>query len=138
MRSLLLLTCLVPFLMGCQTDAPQSFNDPGVIERCAAESGFTARADAARAAGATGRISSTPEELAAINACAGGKSSTSLQPVGGVPQSTSREVTATGTTETYTYSTPPSSAAASKPARSGRGRNCNPLTGATGYGCTTP
>jgi hypothetical protein len=140
MRSTLLLACVVPILTGCQTNAPPSFNDPDVIAQCAAESGFTARADAARAAGATGRISSTPEELAAINACAGGKRSTALQPVGGVPQSTTREVTATGTTETYTYGTPRAAKAASTPARQGGtgGRYCNPLTGGTGYGCARP
>ncbi|WP_431300826.1 hypothetical protein [Tabrizicola sp. BL-A-41-H6] len=139
MRSALFLICLLPVLMGCQSSAPASVNDPDVIVRCTAESGFTARAAAARAAGATGRISSTPEELAAINACAGGQSTT-LQPVGGVPQSTTRKVTATGTTETYIYGSPPAATAASTPVRTGStgGRYCNVLMGGAGYGCLKP
>lgn len=137
MRYPVLLACFAPILMACQTSAPPSFSDPMKMEQCAAESGFTARAAAARAAGATGRISSTPEELAAINACAGGGRSTQLQPVAGVPQAVEREVTATGTRETYTYGTPPSSKATPVPERSAgtRPRYCNPLTGGAGYGC---
>ncbi|MDP3261848.1 MAG: hypothetical protein U1E06_14550 [Tabrizicola sp.] len=140
MRSALLVTCLVPIPMGCQTSAPPSLNDPDVIARCTAESGFTARAAAARAAGATGRISSTPEELAAINACAAGQSTTTLQSVGGMPQSTTRKVTATGTTETYIYGSPPAATPASTPVSTGTtgGRYCNVLTGGAGYGCLKP
>jgi hypothetical protein len=55
----------------CGITPPPSDPDPGLVERCTAQSGFTARAAAARANGVTGRFDSTPEELAAINACVG-------------------------------------------------------------------
>jgi hypothetical protein len=138
MRSSLSLACAGSPLMACQTTPTPSFNDPAVIERCAAQSGFTARSNAARAAGATGRIQSTPDELAAINACAGGAGTAQLKPVAGVPQSTSREVTATGVSKTYTYGTPPATGAATTTKRGQRidYTNCtNPLTGGSGYRC---
>lgn len=131
MRSAVLLACLVPILMGCQTSAP-SYNDPAVIERCTAASGFTARAAAARAAGETGRISATPEEVAAVNACAAGQRSTTAA---AVPQSSTRTVTAAGMTETYTYGTAPATPA--RPTATGQ-RRCNVLVGGAAYGCLKP
>ncbi len=58
-------------LAACDITPAPSGPAPGLVERCTAQSGFTARAAAARANGATGRFDTTPEERAAINACVG-------------------------------------------------------------------
>jgi hypothetical protein len=143
MRSMLTLICAAPILMACQSGGPSPVRDFAAMEQCTVESGFTARADAARAAGATGKIFTSPEELAAINACVAGVTGASTRQGTGLPQtSVSREVTGTRVTETRTYGTPPGttpSASGSKNGQSGallRPRQCNlQMTGGTGYTC---
>ena len=107
-------------LAGCAsiTSAPTG-PDPATVERCSAQSGFTARAAEARANGVTGRFDTTAEELAAINACTNGGASPAqvgasapvtprLPDVAGVPQTIEAIVTGpTTTTQTFTYGTPP-------------------------------
>lgn len=143
MRSMLSLICVAPMLMGCQNGGPSPLRDFAAIEQCTVESGFTARADTARAAGASGKIFTSPEELAAINACVAGVTGASPRQSTSLPQtSIAREVMGTQVTETVTFGTPPAttrSASGSTNAQSGallRPRPCNlQMTGGTGYTC---
>jgi hypothetical protein len=76
------------------TPAP-SGPDPRLVERCTQQSGFTARADAARASGATGRFYTTEQERAAINACVSGSAGAApVQPA--APRQTAATVTGGG------------------------------------------
>lgn len=66
-------------------------NAPGTGKRsfgaCSEKTGFTARANAARAAGQGGNIHATPAELAAINECAGLPAGTNMSAESAVYQS---------------------------------------------------
>lgn len=72
LRSAIAAVLLATALSGCQSSTPQPVTDAGLVTRCTEQSGFTARAAALRASGTTGRIDTTPEELAAVNACVNG------------------------------------------------------------------
>lgn len=54
-------------LAACQTTG--SAGNPALVKSCTAASGYTARAQAAKAAGAEGDIQATQAELASVNAC---------------------------------------------------------------------
>ncbi|MES2665913.1 MAG: hypothetical protein V4712_07415 [Pseudomonadota bacterium] len=76
-------------LAACQTTG--SAGNPALVKSCTAASGYTARAQAARDAGAEGDIQATQAELASVNACvrrqmpaASGPRQCNLQLVGGV------------------------------------------------------
>ncbi len=63
---------LIPFailvaLAACQTSS--SAGNPALVRSCTAASGFPARAEAAKAAGAEGEVLATEQELASVNAC---------------------------------------------------------------------
>lgn len=72
MRGVALL--LLPIMAACVDSGGVSQPSVTLVEQCSAESGFTARAAAARASGVLGDIPGTPKELAAINACVKAKS----------------------------------------------------------------
>lgn len=85
------LTVLAAFvvLAACQTTG--STGNPALVKSCTAASGYTARAQAAKSAGAEGDIQATQAELASVNACvsgqmpnAAGPRKCNLQLVGGV------------------------------------------------------
>jgi hypothetical protein len=152
-RSFVMLGFIASALMACQSHAPAFVNDPNLAQRCADQSGFTARIAAERASGATGRLDATPEELAAINACVGGDAlqqkpqpaqspvtaapAQQLRDVAGVPQRIETTTNGTATTQTYTYGTPPAIAAPVVPASGAAPtRQCRlQMTGGTGYSC---
>lgn len=107
------------------------------VEQCSAESGFTARAAAAHASGVQGDIPGTPKEMAAINACLKARAP-EMRSVGGIPQTMQTQVRGGTVTKTYTYGTPPATAAG-KPAASPVAtahRACrNTMVGGDGYAC---
>lgn len=119
---------------------PVGSDDPVVtkdVEQCSAESGFTARAAAAHASGALGDIPGTPKEMAAINACLKARAP-EMRSVGGIPQTMETQVRGGTVTKTYTYGTPPATAAG-KPAATTTptgNRACrNTMVGGDGYAC---
>lgn len=106
------------------------------VEACSAESGFTARAQAAHAAGAMGEIPGTAQELAAINACLKAKAPAS-RPAASIPQPVKAKVTAPATA---THGAPPPKAArpvasTARPTGASR-RACHlEMVGGSGYAC---
>ncbi|OYX43854.1 MAG: hypothetical protein B7Z02_07820 [Rhodobacterales bacterium 32-67-9] len=78
LRGPVLCVAATAVLAGCSAGAGVGHRS---VKDCSDRVGFNQRAAAARAAGVTGNIHATPEELAAINACVAGGRGTAAAPV---------------------------------------------------------